>query len=322
VTDGASAATGRPEAARPGPSPDATRIRLLLTGLLILLVIFGIRALPALGWDRDWRGPWHAQGIAIVICTEVALAGLFGCLLRLRSRHPDASWRAGRLRAWLTTLLPAIMILCGVALLRFITLPHFHLHPLPKRPRPKPPPGFHVNGPARSLSPGIATAIEDAALALIVISLVIVLLLLLSRLRRAVRRERLAVSADEADVVREAVEAGRTALTGVSDARLAIIACYLAMERSLGQAGSARGAAETADELLARATAAGLLHGESPAELTALFSAARFSRHEVSEPARTRALNALNVILADIGGPGPRRNSQPGPGPGPATVTP
>jgi ABC-type uncharacterized transport system YnjBCD permease subunit len=317
VTDGASARPGQPATMRPGPRPDATRIRLFLAGLLILLVIVGIRALPALGWHQSWRGPWHAQGTAIAICTEVALAGLLGGLLRQRSRHPQAGWRAARLRAWLTTLLPAIMILCGFALLRFITLPRASPHPRPKQPRVKPPPNFSASGVrSRLFSPDIATAIEYAALAMIIISLLIAALVLLSRLRRAVRRERLVVSADDADVVREAVEAGRTALTGVSDARLAIIACYLAMERSLGQAGTARAATETAHELLARATAAGLLHGAAPADLTALFSAARFSRHEVPESARTRALAALNLILADIGetGHGEPGHGEPGRG--------
>ena len=152
---------------------------------------------------------------------------------------------------------------------------------------------------------------------LVIISLIIAIVYLVGRLRRITRRERLIVEADEADVVRDAVEAGRTALAGVSDARLAIIACYLAMERSLGDAGTARAATETADELLARATGAGLLRGESPARvLTELFSAARFSRHEVSESARTRALDALNIILyleASHGGRGGGRQ-EPRPG--------
>ncbi len=355
MTDGASAATGRPEADRqgPGPRPDAarpdaagpgpkgpeavgpavtgsghsrpdavrpgsirpdpTRARLLLTGLLILIAIFGVRALPAPAWYQSWRGPWHDQGTAVAIGTEVALAALLGALLRLRSRHPNTSWLAGRLRAWLTLFIPAAMIGCGVALLRFITLPHFHLHPLRHRPQPPAPPAFKASGIHRGLfSPAIATAIEYTVLALVIISLIIAMVYLVGRLRRIVRRERLIVEADEADVVREAVEAGRTALTGVSDARLAIIACYLAMERSLGDAGTARAAAETADELLARATAAGLLRGESPAELTELFSAARFSRHEVPESARTRALAALNVILADLSGRGGSGKPRPG----------
>ena len=87
------------------------------------------------------------------------------------------------------------------------------------------------------------------------------------------------------------------------------------MERSLGQAGTARAAAETAHELLARATAAGLLHGAAPADLTALFSAARFSRHEVPESARTRALTALNSSSPTSASPGAasaRRQPSPG----------
>ena len=171
-------------------------------------------------------------------------------------------------------------------------------------------------------SPDIATAIEYTVLALVIISLIIAIVYLVGRLRRITRRERLIVEADEADVVRDAVEAGRTALTGVSDARLAIIACYLAMERSLGDAGTARAATETADELLARATGAGLLRGESPAVLTELFSAARFSRHEVSESARTRALDALNVILADLGGRGGNGTPRPGSAAVPVTAPP
>ena len=286
---------------------------MLLAGLLILLVIFGIRALPAIGWANSWRGPWYHEGTAIAIGAEAALAGLLGWLLRLR-RRPPASWRANRLRAWLSVGLPAAMILSGITLLRFINLrghstPRVQLKTAAPNARNK---GRHLAH--WTISPEIATIIEYAALAMIIISLLIAAFVLLSRLRRAVRRERLVVSADDADVVREAVEAGRTALTGVSDARLAIIACYLAMERSLGHAGTARAAAETADELLARATAAGLLRGEAPAELTALFYEARFSRHEVPEGARTRALATLDVIVADLSTHERGRSGPPRPG--------
>jgi hypothetical protein len=355
VTDGANAAAGRPAAARsgtslrsdasspdpasngatpsettrrPGPAPDAhrpdaTRVRLLLTGLLILLAIFGVRALPAPAWYQSWRGPWHDHGIAVAIGAEVALGVLLGWLLRVRRRDPDPSWLAGRLRSWLTALIPAAMVGCGLALLRYVTLPHFHLHPLPHRPQPRQPPHYQAGIHRGIFSPDIATGIEYTVLALVIISIIIAITYLVNRLRRITRRERLAVEPDEADVMREAVEAGRTALTGVSDARLAIIACYLAMERSLGEAGTARAATETADELLGRATTAGLLHGDAPAELTQLFSAARFSRHEVSPAARTRALAALDVILADLGGrpaTGQARNDQAGSGQGSAAV--
>jgi hypothetical protein len=314
VSDRASAEVGRLEDAPPGAGPgrDIRRARVLLTGLLVAAVIFGIRALPALRWQRDWRGPWHEQGTAIVIGLGVVLGCLLAWLLVRARRQPDASWLAIRLRAWLTVLIPAVMLLDAAALLRYIRLPRPSPHSAPKTPPGRPPPSFRVQGKQRPLvSSGTATVIEYAVLALILALIITALLVLARRMRHADRRERLVVAPDDAAVVREAVQAGRAALTGVSDARLAIISCYLAMERSLGDAGTARRPAETADELLARATGDGLLHGAPPARLTALFSEARFSRHEVPGTARAEALEALDVILADLGA---RPGTAPQPG--------
>ena len=277
-------------------------MRPLLAGLLIVLVIFGSRALPALGWHESWRGPWHDQGTAIDIGMEVALACLLGWLLAARRRRKDAGWLAARLGAWLTALIPLAMILSAIELLRYLRLPSPRPLPRHKAPPAPPPPAFRVNGHQPLVSTGAATIIEYTVLALIILLIVTAALILLRHIRRAERRERLTVSADDTDVVRDAVEAGRTALTGVSDARLAIIACYLAMEGSLAATGTTRRPAETADELLARATLAGLLRGDPPARLTALFNEARFSRHDVPAAARTAALDALDIILADLGG--------------------
>jgi Domain of unknown function (DUF4129) len=97
------------------------------------------------------------------------------------------------------------------------------------------------------------------------------------------------------------VAAGRTALADLTEARLAIIACYAAMEDSLARAGTARAAAETPDELLSRASAAGLLSGGAPARLTELFYEARFSAHPMPSAARDAAISALDTIQADLG---------------------
>ena len=51
------------------------------------------------------------------------------------------------------------------------------------------------------------------------------------------------VIAEDPEQLREAVESGRSALRTVDDARAAIIACYLAMETTLAERGTARGAA-------------------------------------------------------------------------------
>jgi hypothetical protein len=100
--------------------------------------------------------------------------------------------------------------------------------------------------------------------------------------------------------LRRAVQSGQAALSEVDDARLAIIACYAAMEGSLGRAGAVRGVAETPDELLGRAAAAGLAGGGAAAALTALFYEARFSSHPLPAAARVQARDALARLAADL----------------------
>ena len=57
-----------------------------------------------------------------------------------------------------------------------------------------------------------------------------------TRLRRAAAP--LVIEDVGAEELREAVESGRAALAEISDARAAIIACYVAMERSLAERGT------------------------------------------------------------------------------------
>jgi hypothetical protein len=86
----------------------------------------------------------------------------------------------------------------------------------------------------------------------------------------------------------------------VDDARAAIIACYLAMETSLAERGTARGVADTPGELLTRATEAGLVRGTAAARLTALFYEARFSSHPLGHRQRDAAERALDELAADL----------------------
>ncbi len=98
----------------------------------------------------------------------------------------------------------------------------------------------------------------------------------------------------------EAVAEGRAALAGVDDARAAIIACYVAMERSLAERGTARAAADTPDELLARAVASGVVRGGAAGRLTALFYEARFSTHPLDGGQRDAASAALDELAAEL----------------------
>lgn len=98
-----------------------------------------------------------------------------------------------------------------------------------------------------------------------------------------------------------AVAAGERALREEADPRAAIIGCYAAMERSLADAGSPAEAADTPAEVLARATAGGLIRSRWAATLTGLFRQARYSSHPMTEADRATALDALAQVRADLG---------------------
>ncbi len=74
------------------------------------------------------------------------------------------------------------------------------------------------------------------------------------------------------------------------------------MERSLAAAGADHEAADTPDEFLARAAAAGLVRGAAAGELTGLFYEARFSAHELTTAQRDAARGALEQLAADLRG--------------------
>jgi Domain of unknown function (DUF4129) len=101
-----------------------------------------------------------------------------------------------------------------------------------------------------------------------------------------------------------ALEAGEQALRddSESDPRAAIIGCYAAMERSLTDAGSPPGAADTPAEVLARATTGGLVKSAGAGTLTGLFRRARYSSHPMTEADRAAATGALAGVRAELAG--------------------
>jgi len=99
----------------------------------------------------------------------------------------------------------------------------------------------------------------------------------------------------------EALAAGAQALREDPDPRTAIIRCYAAMERSLAEAGSPAKAADTPAEVLARATAGGLVSSSCASTLTGLFRRARYSSHPMTEDDRAAAMEALAQVRAGLG---------------------
>ncbi len=285
--------------------------RLLPLALLIAVAIAGLRGAVAV---PRWNGPLRADGVAIGLALEVVLGVLLVVTMRLDAtarreaeQRPlaEASDEIGvpaGLRFALKWVLGCGMLAVAAALIANLNL-HFLIkpHPVvvpPSRLRAKPPPKPAAGGGGTLHIP--VGPILYALLVLALVAAVVVSIWWASRLRQAARPGLFAgdVGAEE---LREAVESGRAALAELDDARAAIIACYLAMERTLGERGTARGLADTPDELLSRAVATGVVRGAAAGRLTALFYEARFSTHPLGPGQRDAASQALDELAAELG---------------------
>lgn len=104
------------------------------------------------------------------------------------------------------------------------------------------------------------------------------------------------------------VRAAESGLAEVEDfhhePRQAIIACYAAMERELRHfPGATPQDFDTPTEVLARAVQHHALHVDNATELVNLFEEARFSPHVMTEEHRGRAIDVLQLVLADMRSP-------------------
>ncbi len=277
--------------------------RLLLTALLIAGVLVGLRGGFAL---HGWRGPYHRDGIAVGVGLEVVLAGLLVALL-IRGRQPSDDFRVVRLRGVLRfALLTGLVAIPAVLLLAVPLHPHAPpAQPLPSQPQPTAPPSL-----TRLPRPGppFRLPLPDVLYALLVLALIggIAVCVVLLRRRQpghdVLPPDEASLAEGQRGDLQDAVSSGRRALARLDDARAAIIACYVAMERSLAVAGAAHADADTPDEFLARAVAAGLVRGAAAGELTGLFYEARFSAHELTVAQRDAAREALEQLADDLRG--------------------
>jgi Domain of unknown function (DUF4129) len=285
--------------------------RLLPLVLLIVLVFIGLRgAVSAPRWNGPLKGDGLAIGIALEVILAAALAAVFvrDAAARRAPGAPSSAREAGfdiqppqALRFVLKYVLSAGLI--GVAV---VLLTNLHLHFLAKpRAEPAPtrkPPTLRPTQLPRSGGGGSFHLpwgpILYGLLVAAIVAAVVVSIWWSTRLRRPARPAEIADTTTEE--LRDAVAQGRAALAGTDDARAAIIACYVAMERSLADRGTARGVADTPDELLARAAAAGTVRGRAAGRLTALFYEARFSTHPLGAGQRDAAAAALDELAAEL----------------------
>ena len=277
--------------------------RLLLAALLIAAVLVGLRGGLAL---HGWRGPYHRDGIAIGIGLEAVLASLLIALL-IRGRQPSDDFRVLRIRSILR-----FGLLAGLAAIPAVLLlaAPLHPHPLPPQPLPTQPQPTVYSTPTRPPRPSapFTVPLTDVLYALLVLALIggIVVCVVLLRRRQpghdVLPPDEASLAEGQRGDLQEAVSSGWRALAELDDARAAIIACYVAMERSLAAAGADHEAADTPDEFLARAVAGGLVGGTAAGKLTGLFYEARFSGHELTAAQRDAARDALEQLAADLRG--------------------
>src|SRR5262245_28298935 len=101
--------------------------------------------------------------------------------------------------------------------------------------------------------------------------------------------------------VRAAVDAGLAALDDAdTDARRAVIACWVRLEAAAAAAGTERSAGDTSTELVSRLPAR---HDVSEPVLEALaevYREARFARHAVDESTREQARTALRLLRDEL----------------------
>jgi hypothetical protein len=252
-----------------------------------------------------WDGPLHRYGIAIGLVLEVVLAVLLVLTLRRRAADLRTPGTGGDVAPKLRTVL--IFVLgAGMATVAVAMLVALHLHVFTGKqakvvvPKSKLTPKPIKAGAGGSGFDIPVTALLYALLVLVLLAGVVLSVWWMRRLQPRGRVREGGPIAEDPENLREAVESGRSALRRLDDARAAIIACYVAMENSLADRGTARAVADTPDELLARATRSGLVHGTAPARLTALFYEARFSSHPLDHRQRDEAERALDELAAAL----------------------
>jgi Domain of unknown function (DUF4129) len=274
-------------------------VRLLPVVLLIIVGLAGLRG--AVGTLR-WDGPLHQDAVVLGVVLEVVIATLFVIVL-VRNARGSQEPAAVKLRGVLMLVLGAGGIGAAVLMLAGLNLKGLGAG------RRLPPIGHPTVRPSFSFRPhqGSGSAVYFPVTVLLYALLVVVLLAAVAvsiwwarRLRPPIALRADDVIAEDPEQLRDAVESGRSALRTVDDARAAIIACYLAMETTLADRGTARGAAGTPGELLTRATEAGLVRGTAAGQLTALFYEARFSSHPLGHQQRDAAERALDELAADL----------------------
>ena len=285
---------------------------------LALLIIVGLAGLQGEVARPRWDGPLHSDAVAVGLALEVVLGIMLVITIRrLGARAHARTVNAASASAVTVKLRRALVFVLGTGMIAVVVTvlvgQRQHLFSGRARPRqaasaapssPATRPGWHF---FFTLHLHVTAALLYGLVVVVFLGGVMLRIWWVRRFRPSGRIRAYNYLAKDSQDLREAVESGQSALRAIDDARAAIIACYLAMEASLAERGAARTIADTPNELLARATATGIVRGTAAARLTALFYEARFSSHPLDRGQRDaagQALGELAAALAEAEAPG------------------
>ena len=288
----------------------------LAVGILALVAVVGAGAHDALRLND--RGPLAGQRDSILavgtllLMLDILIIATVHMVVRRRRRRmrpPEATDR------WQEPIEPDIRwirLVLGIALALAVLLPLLLLLAALRQVDPqrdsngsrRTVPSLH---PPETVSVALLLTLVALAVAVVVVWTVVVLRRAgawrrVQQMPQAAQEEPRDDEGDTPDaaVLGSAVRAGEAALTTAADPRMAIIACYEAMEAVLAEHGSARSESDTPTEFLDRAVGAGLIRSDAAGTLTDLFREARFSRHPLGERDREAAIGALARLRAEV----------------------
>jgi hypothetical protein len=283
--------------ARSGRACEARRV--VAVAVLLAVTVIGLRARGALSHTPN-AAVAGATGAGLVTamaaCEGLALVAFIILLAATRrQRRPRDQEEPERLFFpwWAKTA--GVLLALGLLVTPLVVL--FTLKA--RKHAPVPPLGPLVNPLSRAQPPNAPAHSSPWPLIagmVIAVAAVLILTLLTRRRRLPAHRNRV----DRVAALAQALAAGSAALHASHEPRAAIIACYAAMEQGFAAAGSAPAAADTPAEVLARATAAGIVK-PGPAEvLTGLFRRARYSAEPMTSADSDAAATALTRMRADL----------------------
>jgi len=134
----------------------------------------------------------------------------------------------------------------------------------------------------------------------LVVALVVITVVALYLSHRARRRRLDPLAASLLPALADVLEETLDDLRAERDPRRAVIAAYARMERALGAYGLPRHPSEAPDEYLQRIFADLDVGRLSTSRLTALFSWAKFSGHDVAPEMKQEAIEALEAVLEEL----------------------